>query len=262
MSSSILVTGGTGTLGRQVVSRLREAGRDVRVMSRHPRAAADGIEYVTGDLTTGGGVPDALDGVATVVHCAGTNKGDGDKARTLSHAASAKGVEHLVYISVVGAERVPVSTGVDRAMFGYFASKRDGEIAIETSGVPWTTLRATQFYELVLMVVKAMAKMPAIPVPSGMRAQPVDSGEVAARLVELALDKPAGLVPDIAGPRVYGMDELLLSYLHAIHRNRALIPMPLPGNAARAVRNGAILAPDRAVGHRTWEEFLAAQPLG
>jgi uncharacterized protein YbjT (DUF2867 family) len=95
-----------------------------------------------------------------------------------------------------------------------------------------------------------------------MRAQPVDSGEVAARLVELALGKPAGLVPDIAGPRVYGMDELLLSYLHAIHRNRALIPVPLPGNAARAVRNGAILAPDRAVGQRTWEEFLAAQPLG
>jgi uncharacterized protein YbjT (DUF2867 family) len=145
-------------------------------------------------------------------------------------------------------------------MFGYFASKRDREIAIESSGVPWTTLRASQFYELMLMVVKAMAKMPVIPVPSGIRAQPVESGEVAARLVELAFDKPAGLVPDIAGPRVYPMDELVLSYLQAIHRNRTLIPVPLPGSAARAVRNGAILAPDRAVGRRTWEEFLAAQP--
>ena len=261
MNSPILVTGGTGTLGRQVVSRLRDAGRDVRVMSRHPHAATDGVEFVTGDLNSGDGVAAALDGVATIVHCAGSSKGDGDKARTLMGAASGAGIEHVVYISVVGAERVPVSSGVDRAMFGYFASKRDGEVAIESSGVPWTTLRASQFYELLLIVSRALAKLPAIPVPSGVRFQPVDSGEVAARLVELALGKPAGLVPDIAGPRVYGMDELLLSYLHATHKNRALIPMPLPGNAARAIRAGANLAPDRAVGRRTWEEFLLAQQL-
>ena len=84
-------------------------------------------------------------------------------------------------------------------------------------------------------------------------------GEVADRLVELALGTPAGLVPDIAGPRVYGMAELLRGYLRARGRHRPIVPVPLPGKAARAFRAGANLAPDRDVGRRTWEDFLAAR---
>jgi uncharacterized protein YbjT (DUF2867 family) len=101
-----------------------------------------------------------------------------------------------------------------------------------------------------------MAKLPVIPVPAGFRLQPVDAGEVAARLAELSLGKPSGLVPDIAGPRVYGAAELIRGYLRAIHRRRPILPVRLPGQAARAFRAGANLAPDRAVGHRTWEDFL------
>jgi hypothetical protein len=85
----------------------------------------------------------------------------------------------------------------------------------------------------------------------------VDAGEVAARLVELALATPAGLVPDIGGPRVYATSDLLRAYLRARGRRRALMPIPVPGRAARALRDGANLTPDRAVGRRTWEEFLA-----
>src|SRR5207253_5535285 len=113
-----------------------------------------------------------------------------------------------------GAERVPVVSGVDRAMFGYFASKRAAEKIVAESGVPWTTLRASQFHDLALATVRQMAKLPVIPVPSGTRFQPVETAEVAARLVELALAQPAGLVPDLAGPRIYGMDELIRGYLH------------------------------------------------
>jgi uncharacterized protein YbjT (DUF2867 family) len=100
-----------------------------------------------------------------------------------------------------------------------------------------------------------------IPVPAGVRFQPVDTGEVAARLVELALGAPAGLVPDIAGPHVYTMADLLREYLRARGKRRLLVPVWLPGKAARAVRAGANLAPDRAVGHRTWEDFLAGRVL-
>jgi uncharacterized protein YbjT (DUF2867 family) len=102
-----------------------------------------------------------------------------------------------------------------------------------------------------------MAKMPVIPVPSGLRFQPVDAGEVAARLVELALGKPSGLVPDIGGPRTYEMAELVRSYLRVTGKHRLIVPMRLPGKAARALRAGANLAPQRAVGRRTWEHFLA-----
>ena len=82
---------------------------------------------------------------------------------------------------------------------------------------------------------------------------------MADRLVELALGAPAGLVPDIAGPRVYGMDELVRSYLRARGRRRLIVPVRFGGGAYRAIRAGAHLAPDRAVGRRTWEEFLAAR---
>jgi uncharacterized protein YbjT (DUF2867 family) len=282
MTSSILLTGGTGTLGRLVTPLLRDAGCKVRVLSRHNHKpghsndaghsdktghshegrdgieAGDGVEFVRGDLATGEGIEAAVDGVDTILHCAGSPKGDGDKARNLVRAVSRVGAPHLVYISVVGAERVPVVSGVDRAMFGYFAAKRDGERIVAESGLPWTTLRATQFHDLVLTMARQLAKMPVIPAPVG-RMQPIDAGEVATRLVELSLGKPAGLVPDIAGPHVYEVKELIRSYLRATHRRRLIMPVRLPGQAARAYRAGANLAPDRAVGHRTWEDFLADQ---
>ena len=253
----ILVTGGTGTLGRLVVQRLRDAGCKVRVLSRRSAETRDGIQFVTGDLTTGDGIEAAVEGAEIIVHCAGSNKGDEDKALNLVRAASLVGALHVVYISVVGADRVPVVSGIDRAMFGYFASKLAAERVVADSGLPWTTLRAAQFHDLILMVARQMARLPVIPLPARFRFQPVDAGEVAARLAELALATPAGLVPDMAGPRVYSAAELLRGYLRATHRRRPIIPVWLPGKAARAVRAGANLAPGRAVGQRTWEEFLA-----
>ncbi len=259
-----LVTGGTGTLGRLVVPLLRDGGGKVRVLSRHGRESADGVEYVTGDLDTGAGIEAAVARAEVIVHCAGAQKGDGDKARTLVRAASlveGSGAPHLVNISVTGADRVPQDGRLDRAMFGYFGSKLDAEQVIAGSGLPWTTLRATQFYDLLLMVARAMARLPVIPVASGVRFQPVDAGEVAARLAELAQGPPSGLVPDLAGPRVYPMAELIQSYLRAAGKRRPLVPVRLPGRAAKAVRDGANLAPGSAVnwaaGRRTWEEFLA-----
>jgi uncharacterized protein YbjT (DUF2867 family) len=261
MTSDILVTGGTGTLGRPVVRRLQDAGCKVRVLSRRSREAGEGIEYVTGDLATGEGIEAAVDGAGIIVHCAGSSKGDEDKARNLVRAAARAGTRHLVNISVVGADRVPVVSGADRAMFGYFASKLAAERVVADSGLPWTTLRATQFHDLILIVAQQMTKLPVIPVPAGFRFQPVDAGEVADRLVELALGTPAGLVPDMAGPQVYTVPGLLRGYLRARRKRRLMVPVPIPGKAARAVRAGANLAPERAAGRRTWEDFLAERVL-
>ena len=257
MTSPFLVTGGTGTLGRLVVPRLRDAGAEVRVLSRRPHEPGDGVEFAVGDLATGEGLDAAVDGIGTIVHCGGSAKGDDDKARNLVRAAARADAQHLVFISVVGADRVPVSSGVDRAMFGYFAAKRAAEQVVADSGLPWTTLRATQFHDLVLTVARQLAKLPVLPVPAGVRYQPVDAGEVAARLAELSLGPPSGLVPDVGGPRVEPLAELLRGYLRASGRRRLLVPVRLPSRAARAVRAGANLAPERAVGRRTWEDFLA-----
>jgi uncharacterized protein YbjT (DUF2867 family) len=166
-------------------------------------------------------------------------------------------VRHLVYISVVGADSVRIASGVDRAVFGYFGSKVAAERVVSDSGLPWTTLRATQFHDLLFMVAEQMAKLPVVPFPAGFRFQPVDADEVAARLVELTFGTPAGLVPDMGGPRVYGVADLLRSYLRARGKHRMLVPVSIPGKAASAIRAGANLAPELAVGRQTWEDFLA-----
>ena len=118
----LLVTGRSGTLGRQVVARLRAAGQPVRVLSRRPAGFPEGVQLAPGDLATNEGVDAALAGVGVVIHCAGSAKGDDLKARTLVHAAKRARIRHI-YISVVGADATPIDGPIDRAMFGYFGAK-------------------------------------------------------------------------------------------------------------------------------------------
>jgi uncharacterized protein YbjT (DUF2867 family) len=247
MTPSILLTGGTGTLGSLVLPLLRDAGHDVRVLSRSGREAGDGVEYVTGDLLKGEGIEPAVDGAETILHLAGGTKGDTEATGNLVQAATRARVRHLVYISVIGADRLPLS---------WFRSKLGAERAVADSGPPWTTLRAAQFHDLTLKTLRTMAKLPVIPVPGGMRFQPVDARDVAARLVELALGKPAGLVPDLAGPKVYGMGELTRGYLEARGKRRLTMPVRMPGKAGRAYRAGENLSLEGTEGKRTWEDFL------
>lgn len=249
MTSPILITGGTGTLGRLVVPLLQEAGCDLRVLSRYHHESGNGIEYVAGDLLNGKNIEAAVTGVRTVLHLAGASKGDDGATRNLVRAASTVGKPRLVYISVIGADHVPL---------GWFRSKLGAERAVADSGLPWTTLRAAQFHDLVLSVVQKMARLPVVPAPGGLRFEPVDSREVAARLVELTLGKPSGRVADLAGPKVYGMDDLVRRYLDVRGKHRLLMPVRMPGKAGRAYRAGQNLSSEGAWrGERTWEDFLA-----
>ncbi|WP_370415496.1 SDR family oxidoreductase [Streptomyces fradiae] len=242
---TILVTGGTGTLGRIVTERLRTAGHQVRVLSRHSRPFAV-------DLREGGpGLDAALDGVDTVVHCASSPRGgDEDAARNLVAAAGRAGVRHLVYISIVGVDRVP---------FPYYRTKFAVERIVEQSGLGWTVLRTTQFHDLVHQVLAALAKSPVMPYFSGISDQPIEVAEVADRLAELAAGPPAGLVPEMGGPEVRTFADLARAYLAASGRRRALLPVRLPGKTYRAFAAGGHLTPERAVGKGTFEDFLAAR---
>jgi uncharacterized protein YbjT (DUF2867 family) len=254
MTSPILVTGGTGTLGRLVVQRLTDTGRDVRVLSRRgPRSHAppDGVQFMTGDLLVGAGIEAAVDGVSAIVHCASDNKGDAEATRNLVEAAAAGGKPHLVYISIAGADRVT---------FGYVRTKLEAEQIVAGSGLPWTTLRATQFYDLILNGTQKLARLPMVPVPAGFPTQPVDTGEVAARLAELTLGESAGRVPDMAGPQVLSVADLVRGYLRASRRRRPVLPVWLPG--LRRIQDGALIpepSADTLIGTRTWAEFLAGR---
>ncbi|WP_433522429.1 SDR family oxidoreductase [Nocardia pseudovaccinii] len=249
--TTILLTGGTGTLGRHVTPLLVEAGFKIRMLSRNAHESTDGIEFVTGDLLAGTGVEAAVDGAEIILHLAGAPKGDDIATRHLVDAAVKAGVQHIVYIGVVGAGKLPI---------GYFRAKFAAEQAIIESGVPYTILRAAQFHDLALKTAQAMAKSPIVPAPGAILWQPVDSREVAARLVELTRGTPAGLVPDLVGPTVYTMAELIRGYLKAEGKRRLFLPVPVPGKIGRAYRAKENLTLDGAtVGKLTWENFLAQQ---
>ena len=247
----VLVTGGTGTLGRHVVPRLQSAGRTVRTLSRHTPESPIGDEHSAKDLLKGEGIESAFAGIDTIVHLAGGPKGDDDVATNLVRAARVAGVRHIVYISVIAADSVPL---------GYFRSKFAAEQVIEKADTASTTLRAAQFHDLTLGAVRAMGRMPVVPAPGGVRWQPVDARDVAERLVELALAEPAGRVADLAGPAIMSLPDLTRTYLQARGKRRPFVPIRVPGKLGRVYRAGENLTQDGAdVGKRTWEDFLTEQ---
>jgi uncharacterized protein YbjT (DUF2867 family) len=250
--AAILVTGGTGTLGRQLVPRLLAAGSDVRVLSRRPRRGGDpaAADWAVGDLGTGSGLACAVRGAAVIVHCASDfrrPRRDLPAARNLIAAASAAGGPHLVYVSIVGVDRVPI---------GYYRVKLEVERLVRNSGLPWTIQRVTQFHDLLCYIFQLLAKLPVMPVPAGVSGQPADAGEVAARLAGLAAGEPAGRAADFGGPRVQPMADLARAWLDATGLRRRMLPVRLPGQAFRAAAAGGLLAPAHADGRIGFEEYL------
>jgi|HubBroStandDraft_4_1064222.scaffolds.fasta_scaffold126882_1 uncharacterized protein YbjT (DUF2867 family) len=247
MVSPVLVTGGTGRLGKLVVARLQDSGCDVRVLARHDRPTPQGVTFFTADLRTGQGIEPAVTAAAAIIHCATSTRGDAEATRNLVAAASRTGSAHLVYVSIVGIDHI--------ASWGYPKSKLQAEQIVAGSGLPWTILRVTQFYDYCLTNARRLSRLPVAPVPAGFTVQPVDPRDVADRLVELALGEPAGRAPDMAGPQVSNWTDLLRGYLKASHRRRWVVPVRIPGT--RAVRNGALLPPPgHTTGCRTWDQFL------
>ncbi|KQQ94215.1 NmrA family transcriptional regulator [Leifsonia sp. Leaf325] len=251
MNSPLLVTGGTGNIGRRVVPLLRAAGRDIRILSRHPRPSEPGVEHLAGDTVSGEGLTAALEGVDVILHLAGGAKGDDIAARNLAEAAPGAGVRHIVLISVIGADRMPIA---------YFRAKADAERALARSGVPWTVLRAAQLHDFVLPLARGLSRMPVMIAPGGLRFEPVHGDEVARRLAELALGAPAGRVPDLAGPEVLDVPTLTAAYIDAAgsRPRRIRVPVHVPGTIGRAYRAGMNLADETADhGAATWRDYLA-----
>lgn len=244
MTNQLLVTGGTGTVGRIVVDRLVTAGTHVRILSRGRRHRhRTDVEHVVGDVRTGDGLDAAVDGVDTIVLCV-------DPAQHLVAAAKRAGAPHLVYVSIVGVDRVPS---------GYYGKKLADERLIAESGLPWTVLRATQFHDLIAAMLRMLAKPPLMLLPSGWSFQPVDVREVGDQLARLALGRPVGRAPDFGGPQVLAVKDLAHSYLTMVGKRRPVVPVRFPGKVFRAYRAGGHLAPERATGTITFEQYFTDQ---
>lgn len=240
----IAVAGGTGVAGRFVVEVLRARGHEPVVLSR-----GQGV-----DLVSGSGLDAALTGAEGVIDVSNvtTNRksvavGFFDKAgRNLIGAAERAGVRHLVTPSIVG---------VDRVGLPYYAGKLRQEEIIRGGAVPWTIMRVTQFHEFVGQALSGVpgpiAMVPTAPV------QPIAVREVAETLVDLALEPPRGMAPELAGPQVESLVDLARSLIAAGGvRRRPVVPLYFPG----AMRTGGLLPTGPGPrGTRTFADWLRGQ---
>ncbi|MEX1275506.1 MAG: NAD(P)H-binding protein [Bacteroidota bacterium] len=249
----ILITGGSGEMGRQLAPRLLAAGQSVRILSRRPRpAGADpALEWVQASLTSGEGLPAAVADVDTIVHAASSPVGaakidTGGAARLLELTRGSQ--TNFFYISIVG---------VDRHPFFYYKAKYATEKLVEQSSAPWTILRATQFHAFIGRLILPVAyRSPFFMLPTDLVFQPIDEGEVAAHIVDLLQQGARGRAADIGGPQVLTLGELALSWLLAQKRTRRIIHISVPGRQTAAFRQGVHTAPDHKFGRVTWQQWL------
>ena len=251
----VLVTGGTGRLGRALVPLLSGAGHDVRILSRVHRTGP-GLHQscIVGDLTTGVGLSEAVADIDVIIHAASNSRNAGavdvEGTQRLIDVARTAGVKHLLYVSIVGVDRIP---------YAYYQRKLAVERMIAESGVPFSILRATQFHSFVAFLLSEAAKYPfMMPIPSGFVVQSVAVEEVAARLCRAIDDGPCGRLRDFGGPEVLPVEEVAEAWIQQPHLYVALraIPIYLPGKIAEAFRAGNNTCPDGERGTETWRDWL------
>ncbi|GAA1574714.1 NAD(P)H-binding protein [Kribbella hippodromi] len=239
--TSILVTGGTGTLGRPTVTKLQTTGHQLRILSRNP-----GPDHLVADLSTGAGVVAAVEGVEVIVHLA-TSQGAKDIQQTKNLLAAAPRVRHLILMSIAGIDQVPL---------GYYRAKLESERLVAESGVPYTILRATQFHDLLDKVLTVQRFLPIVLAPA-VQLQPIAVEDVAVRLAELVDAPPAnGRVADIGGPERRAVPDFARLWKQAREVRRPVVPLRLPGRIFRAYAAGNATVEGPAYGRITFEEYL------
>jgi uncharacterized protein YbjT (DUF2867 family) len=200
----------------------------------------------------GRGLEEALAGVDVIVHAASSGlrrsqQVDVDGTGRLMELAYTRGVLHVVYISIVGIERIPMT---------YYKHKLAAEARVMNGGVAWTILRATQFHDLLDLFIRGFTLLPVAFAPTDWKYQLVDSGEVADALCRCVVAGPQGRVPDMGGPQVQTVGELMRAWLAVRHMRRLVIPVPLPGKIAHGFRHGYNTCPENRQGRITWAEWL------
>lgn len=240
-------------LGAKLVPRLAARGHQVRVMTHSGRRVV-GAESVAADLVSGEGLQVAVIGADCIVHLASsptrdTARVDVDGTKRLLETGWQAGVQHLVYVSITGVDRLPE--------WGYYRRKLEAEKAVQEGGIPWSIVRATQFHSFVDQLLRQSARFPVMVVPKGWKLQPVDAGEVANRVVEVVDRGPQRMLPEMGGPEVLTTDVLAATWREAHGVHRPLLLVPAPGKAAKGFRAGLATCPQLAVGKISWRQWLA-----
>lgn len=241
-------------LGSEIVRQLLAQGKRVAILSSQIKPkVASGARVFHGSLVSGEGLADALKDTTAVIHCASNPRGFQDTditgTKNLLEAIDPKQATHLVYISIAG---------VGKTAYPYYAAKERVEEIIQESGVPYTILRTTQFYQFVynLINVALVDGYNDVVIPEGMRFQPVDLSEVAAKLISVASDAPAQLLPEFAGPEIMTYENMFARYLEVFNITRNWKTGPIENPRFDLFRSGVNIFPANAHGKITWQDFL------
>jgi uncharacterized protein YbjT (DUF2867 family) len=247
----VAILGGTGAAGRPLATELEARGHAVRLLSRRaPSPPRVGMEHVAVDVTTGAGLAAGLDGVDAVADLADATKHAEqvlvEGTRRVAEAAARAGVGHLVGLSIIGCDRVPIA---------YYRVKTAQEEVVRGAAVPWSILRATQFQELLATIFAAAAR--ARIVPAGrLPLQPVATTDVATALADIVEGGPSGH-STLAGPRVERLGDLARAWCRATGTRAVPLPVPLVTPALRAVSRGALCDTAAPRGSVTFADWLA-----
>ena len=242
----LAVVGGTGLVGSKIVARARQAGVDTVVVARSTGA----------DLTTGAGLDAALAGCDAVVDVSNkmtlTKRAAvgffGRATDNLVAAAARAGVHHLVSLSIVGSDVVD---------FGYYFGKRAQEDRVRAGTIPWTVVRATQFFEFPEPLLATRSPLVVVP---RMLCQPVAADDVAALLLTTAQQPADGETITIAGPRQEKMVDMARRIVAARHLHRFVLPVSLPGKVGTAMTTGGLLPHGDYVRTTTsFDDYLAGR---
>jgi uncharacterized protein YbjT (DUF2867 family) len=208
----IVVIGGSGLIGTKLVKNLRQLGHEVVAAS-----PSSGVNTITGE-----GLAEALTGARVVVDVANSPSWENKavleffetSGRNLLAAEAAAGVGHHIALSVVGTERLLAS--------GYFRAKMAQETLVKTSPVPYTIVRATQFFEFVGGIAQSATEGQTVRLSSAL-AQPIVSDDVADALVQVVVGMPLNGTVELAGPEPMRLDELVRKFLSAHRDTRQVI---------------------------------------
>ena len=250
----VLVTGATGQFGRALAQAARAPGVVLRLQGRGAAAPdwAVPFEWASADFTDGRGVTEAVTGVDAIVHAASdparAAEVDVEGTRRLAAAAAVHSVAHLLYISVVGVDRIP---------HPYYRHKLAAEEIVAGGRVRWSILRLTQFHSFVAHIIKRGARAPfAILLPTRFRFQNVDLADAAARTLRALAEGPGGRLPDYGGPEVLTLAEAAATWRRVRRVRKPIVNLPMFGARAAAFRAGFNTAPDGERGAVTFADWL------
>ncbi|MEO8514035.1 MAG: SDR family oxidoreductase [Ignavibacteria bacterium] len=249
---NILITGASGTLGKQLCKVLTSHNIPYIAISRNEVDIEPPAKWMYIDLNSGEGLEKLPRQIDTVIHLASnaSNKNsasDPELTNEMLKFSRAKKVSHFIYMSIVGIDKIP---------YPYYEQKLHSENLVISGNLPYTIFRATQFHQLIDFFLSNSLKFPIALLQKKFKFQPIDPKSVAKKLYEISQGDPVTGIVNLGGPEILTYGEMYTDWLKAKDRKAFVINLPAIGNRSKAFVNGYNTCSEKDSQGATWKEYL------